>query len=109
MADNSQLTAAKRAKQDEFYTQRVDIENELRHYKAHFAGKTVYCNCDDPYESNFFKYFASQFNHLNLKRLIVTSYAGSPVAAQELPFAGIKGLADREREREREREGCLLR
>ncbi len=102
MSDNSQLAEARRTKQDEFYTQIADIENELKHYKQHFAGKTVYCNCDDPYESNFFKYFASQFNHLGLKRLIATSYVGSPIVAEELPFANIKGLA------ERERESCVL-
>ena len=104
MAGNATLTSAKRQKRDEFYTQRIDIENEMKHYKHHFAGKTVYCNCDDPYESNFFKYFASQFDHLGLKRLIATSYAGSPIVATELPFTDIGGLAERERERERERE-----
>ena len=55
MGDNLALTAAKRAKKDEFYTQRVDIENELRHYKAHFKDKVVLCNCDDPRQSEFFK------------------------------------------------------
>lgn len=74
MADQKALTAAKKAKKDEFYTQRTDIENELRHYKAHFRGKTVLCNCDDPRESEFFKYFAENFEHLGLKRLIATCY-----------------------------------
>ena len=74
MGDNAALTAAKRAKKDEFYTQRVDIENELRHYKEHFKGKVVLCNCDDPRESEFFKYFAENFEHLGLKRLIATCY-----------------------------------
>lgn len=55
---NSSLIDAKKAKKDEFYTQLSDIENELRHYKEHFKDKVVFCNCDDPYESNFFKYFA---------------------------------------------------
>ena len=55
--NNKALSAAGQAKKDEFYTQIVDIENELRHYKEHFKGKVVFCNCDDPYESNFFKYF----------------------------------------------------
>ena len=64
MGDNAALTAAKRAKKDEFYTQRVDIENELRHYKEHFKGKVVLCNCDDPRRSNFFKYFADNFEKL---------------------------------------------
>ncbi|MBR3748184.1 MAG: adenine-specific methyltransferase EcoRI family protein [Selenomonadaceae bacterium] len=76
---NKNLNSAARAKKDEFYTQRGDIENELRHYRNHFAGKTVFCNCDDPFESQFFFYFAVNFNFLKLKRLIVTSYRGSPV------------------------------
>ena len=79
MAGNKNLNSAARAKKDEFYTQRGDIENELRHYRNHFAGKTVLCNCDDPFESQFFFYFAVNFNFLKLKRLIVTSYRGSPV------------------------------
>ncbi len=74
MSGTKVLTAAKRAKKDEFYTQRVDIENELRHYKAHFKGKVVLCNCDDPRQSEFFKYFAENFEHLGLKRLIATCY-----------------------------------
>lgn len=78
---NSQLSAAKRAKNDEFYTRMTDIEHELVHYKDHFKGKVVLCNCDDPFESNFFKYFALNFNHLGLKRLIATCYSGSPIAA----------------------------
>lgn len=88
MAGNKNLAAAKANKKDEFYTQRVDIENELRHYKPHFAGKVVYCNCDDPYESWFFKYFAMNFNSLGLKKLIATSYDGSSVAGTELNFDG---------------------
>ena len=71
-ADNRNLRQAKKAKKDEFYTQLTDIEKELKHYRHHFAGKVVYCNCDDPYESNFFKYFASNFNALGLKKLITT-------------------------------------
>lgn len=83
MANNS-LRAANKAKQDEFYTQLPDIEEELRHYKKHFKDKSVFCNCDDPYESNFFKYFAMNFNALGLKKLIATCYAGSPVAERQL-------------------------
>ena len=64
---NTNLSAAKKAKKDEFYTQLADINAELRHYAHHFAGKVVFCNCDDPYESNFFKYFAANFNALRLK------------------------------------------
>lgn len=92
MADKKQLDKAKRQKRDEFYTQLVDIERELRHYKPHFKNRTVYCNCDDPYESHFFKYFASNFNHLGLKRLIATSYAGSQIAGEQLSFSDIVGL-----------------
>ena len=80
---NSQLSAAKKAKNDEFYTRMTDIEHELVHYRKHFKGKVVLCNCDDPYESNFFKYFALNFNHLGLRKLIATSYCGSPVAGGE--------------------------
>ena len=81
---NKNLTNAKNAKKDEFYTQLVDIENELRHYREHFRGKTVLCNCDDPYESNFFKYFAANFNQLGLKKLISTCYDGSPITGAEM-------------------------
>ena len=74
MAGNKSLHAANRAKQDEFYTQLSDIEKELKHYRKHFRGKTVYCNCDDPTESNFFHYFKLKFEQLGLKRLITTCY-----------------------------------
>ena len=85
---NKNLNDAARAKKDEFYTQLEDIERELHHeeYQEFFKGKTVLCNCDDPYESEFFKYFAMNFNALELKKLIVTCYAGSPVAQTELNF-----------------------
>lgn len=81
---NKNLNAAKVAKKDEFYTQLSDIEHELQHYWQHFKGKTILCNCDDPYESNFFKYFALRFNQLGLKKLICTCYNGSPVQGKEL-------------------------
>lgn len=84
MAGNTNLHAANRAKKDEFYTQEDDISNELKHYKAHFAGRTVFCNCDDPFESNFFRFFALNFNAYGLKRLIATCYDGSPVAGTQL-------------------------
>ena len=84
MATNANLYKARKAKNDEFYTQLSDIENELRHYKQHFRGKIVFCNCDDPYESNFFKYFAMNFNSLRLKKLIATGYVISPVVVNEL-------------------------
>lgn len=71
---NQNLHKAKHDKNDEFYTQLPDIENELRHYKEHFKGKVVYCNCDDPFVSNFFRYFSLNFEHLGLKKLIATCY-----------------------------------
>lgn len=86
MAGNTSLATAKRQKNDEFYTQLADIEKELIHYKADFLGKTVLCNCDDPFESNFFKYFAMNFNFLGLKKLIATSYDSSPIAYTQLSF-----------------------
>ena len=88
MASNKKtsLETAKASKKDEFYTQLSDIEKELVHYRNHFRDKVVFCNCDDPYESNFFKYFALNFNALGLKKLIATCYDGSPIAQQELPL-----------------------
>ncbi len=77
---NSNLGAARRAKNDEFYTQLTDIEKELRHYRKHFKDATVLCNCDDPFESNFFKFFVLNFKRLELKKLIATCYEGSAVA-----------------------------
>ncbi len=71
---NSNFDAAKKAKEDEFYTQLGDIERELKHYKKHFKGKVVYCNCDDPRVSNFFHYFSYNFEKLGLKKLIATCY-----------------------------------
>ena len=91
MAGNTSLGAAKNAKQDEFYTQLTDIEKELRHYRQHFKGKTVLCNCDDPFESNFFKYFVLNFNRLGLKKLIATCYTGSPIANQQLSIFDVLG------------------
>ena len=78
------LDNAKVAKKDEFYTQMADIERELQHYWPHFRDKVVLCNCDDPYESNFFKYFALNFNQLGLKKLVCTCFDGSPVQGNEL-------------------------
>lgn len=74
MAKNNNLHAAKNAKNDEFYTQLSDIEKELNNYKDFFNGKVVYCNCDDPRESNFFKFFSMNFERLGLKKLITTGY-----------------------------------
>ena len=74
MVEKKSFRDAKKAKKDEFYTQLVDIENELKHYREHFRGKTVLCNCDDPRVSNFFHYFSYNFEHLGLKKLITTCY-----------------------------------
>lgn len=94
MAKNHDLQHAAKAKKDEFYTQLTDIEKELRHYKKHFAGKTVLCNCDDPFESNFFKYFVLNFNRLGLKKLIATCYTGSPVMGKQLSLFDVAPTAD---------------
>ena len=84
MPTSEGLRTAKEGKKDEFYTQLVDIEKEMRFFKDKFEGKVVYCNCDDPYESNFFKFFALNFNRLKLKKLVSVSYAGSPIAGDEV-------------------------
>lgn len=89
MAGNSNLHDSSRNKQDEFYTNLQLIEDELKHYRAHFKDKRVLCNCDDPYESNFFKYFAMNFNALGLKSLTATCYAASPFAQMELDLFGV--------------------
>jgi len=85
---NSNLHRAAKVKNDEFYTQLVDIEKELKHYKDQFRNKVVYCNCDDPFESNFFKYFAANFKALGLKSLIAISYKPSPIANTQLRLFG---------------------
>lgn len=89
---NSHLTNAKRAKNDEFYTQYGDIQKEIEAYLDYnpdaFRDKVVYCNCDDPFESNFFRYFVLNFNKLGLKQLITTSYKPSPVANTQLGLFG---------------------
>lgn len=92
MAGKAALVRANRAKTDEFYTQLADVEQELRHYREQFRGKVVLCNCDDPYESSFFKYFAMNFNHLGLKKLITTSYAGSPITGEQLSLLDVNGM-----------------
>ena len=86
------LRKAKENKADEFYTQLVDIEKELNNYRQYFKDKIVFCNCDDPYESNFFKYFAMNFNFLGLKKLIATCYVTSPVAYTQLSLFDVEGL-----------------
>lgn len=84
MTGNSNLNRAKNDKNNEFYTRLVDIEAEMRHYRKHFKDKVVLCNCDDPFESEFFKYFVLNFNRLGLKKLIATCYSGSPIAGTQL-------------------------
>lgn len=94
---NANLGAAKTAKKDEFYTQLTDIEKEMRYYRKHFKGKTVLCNCDDPFESNFFKYFVLNFNRLGLKKLIATCYATSPIMGQQLSLFDVVGGEEEQR------------
>ena len=91
MAGNKSLRSAEKAKVDEFYTQLSDIEKEMRYYRKHFKDKVVFCNCDDPFESNFFKYFVLNFNRLGLKKLIATCYATSPIANTQLSLFDIIG------------------
>lgn len=103
MANNNvNLQAAKDLKDDEFYTTYESIEEELSHYIPHFKDKTVFCNCDDPFESNFCKYFLKHFNFLGLKRLICTSYRGSKVIATQT------NLFDNENEAIMESHGYIL-
>ena len=84
MSNNKNMHKAKTEKNDEFYTRIDDIGNEVLEYKEYFKGKTVLCNCDDPFESNFFKFFALQFKNLELKELITTSYYGSAIKKQDI-------------------------
>lgn len=86
---NNNLHSAKSAKNDEFYTQLSDIEKELKHYHKHFKGKTVYCNCDDPFKSNFFKYFVLNFNELGLKKLIATHYTSPAEGSEKKPCKAV--------------------
>ena len=87
---NSNLHKAKQEKNDEFYTILSDIENELQHYNTQlFKDKVILCNCDDPFESNFFKYFFMKFEKLQLKKLICTCYKGSAVAGSEVKIGGL--------------------
>ena len=89
---SSSLMKAQKEKNDEFYTSLEDIEKELKYYREQFKDKIVFCNCDDPYESNFFKYFALNFNFLSLKKLICTCYAGSPIQAEQLSLLDVSGI-----------------
>jgi len=96
VAGNSNLHSSRADKADEFYTQLSLIESELKHYKEHFKGKVVFCNCDDPFESNFFKYFAMNFNSLGLKKLIATCYATSPIVYTQLNLFGDEIVVSKE-------------
>jgi hypothetical protein len=96
VAGNSNLSSSRSDRSDEFYTQLSLIESELKHYKAFFKGKVVFCNCDDPYESNFFKYFAMNFNSLGLKKLIATCYATSPILYTQLTLFGNEDVTGKE-------------
>lgn len=96
MAGNKDLNKAAQAKKDEFYTQLTDIEKEMRYYRAFFKDKIVFCNCDDPFESNFFKYFAMNFNSLGLKKLIATCYATSPIVYTQLSMFGDEAVVGQE-------------
>ena len=91
---NVNLSAAKTAKKDEFYTQLTDIEKEMRYYRKHFKGKIVSCNCDDPFISNFFKYFVLNCNRIGLKKLIATCYTGCPIANKQLSIFDILGQSE---------------
>ena len=98
---NAGLTAARTNKNDEYYTQLADIEAELRHYRHHFVGKTVLCNCDDPFESNFFKYFAMSFRRLGIKKLVASCYSGSSVQGEQLSLYELEGISETDAEAKR--------
>ncbi|MDD2757973.1 MAG: adenine-specific methyltransferase EcoRI family protein [Patescibacteria group bacterium] len=85
-SSNKSLHKASKEKKDEFYTQLADIENEIKHYKDQFRGKVVFCNCDDPRESNFVKYFSRNFEHLGLKKLIATHFKGATLFTNKKPY-----------------------
>lgn len=97
-ATNNLLQKAKKSKNDEFYTQLSDIEKELQYYKSHFENKIVYCNCDDPHTSNFFKYFVSNFKELRLKKVIAACYAENgffaEYAGEKIAVSYLKGDGD---------------
>ena len=95
------LTSARMNRNDEFYTQLPDIEAELRHYRPHFRGKVVLCNCDDPFESSFFKFFVMNFRRLGIKKLITSCYSGSPVEGEQISLFDLKGMSDEDAEARR--------
>lgn len=89
---NQNLLDSAKNRQDEFYTQISTVEDELKNYTSYFKGKTVLCNCDDPYESAFFKYFTLNFDYLGLKKLITTCYSNSPVEGQQLSLFDVNNI-----------------
>ena len=93
MSNNKNMHKAKTEKNDEFYTRREDIEKELKNYKDYFKGKTVLCNCDDPFESYFFKFFALRFKTWKLKKLITTSYYDSAIKKQNINMFDVGAYA----------------
>ena len=101
---NRLLQLAKAAKNDEFYTQYQDIQKEVEKYIEYnpdlFRGKVVYCNCDDPFESDFFRYFANKFKSYDIKKLITTSYVGSPIAQTQLQLPGIGEFSNKKEQSE---------
>lgn len=100
---NKTLHQARTNKKDEFYTQLVDIEKELGHYREQFQGKVVLCNCDDPYESNFVNYFSKNFEYMGLKKLVATHYKEANMFTQEPPYKmEYTGFRKGEREPQRE-------
>ena len=92
MAKNGSLHNAKKAKNDEFYTLLTDIEKELKHYKKYFIDKTIFCNCDDPEWSNFWKYFSLNFDHLQLRKLIATHYEQSKPSYKLIMYRDTAGV-----------------
>lgn len=90
-AGNERLNRAFIVKKDEFYTQYEDVAKEILNYRKQLKGKTILCNCDDPFESAFFRYFLIHFNRFGLEKLISTCYAGSPMAGREYSLGGGTG------------------
>ena len=95
MTVNSNLHSAKRGKNDEFYTQLSDIENEMRHYWPHFRDKVVYCNCDDPGNSNFHGYFHDNFRSLGIREIVSSCYRGRKPSLLDADTQPERGLAMR--------------
>lgn len=108
MAGNSNLHTSRNDKADEFYTKLSLVESELKHYKEFLKGKVVFCNCDDPFESNFFKYFAMNFNVLGLKKLIATCYATSPIVYSQLALFGDEVVVGKNRSKKNKKKAYKI-